>query len=101
MATTLKPLARTALTTTTSTVLYTTPAATVTTITEIDVANTAATAATVTLSLNGVVLLPTISIPANSVYSWSGKQVLNATNTITGGASATTVNIHISGVEVA
>jgi hypothetical protein len=29
------------------------------------------------------------------------KQVLAATKTITGGASATTINFHISGVEIA
>jgi hypothetical protein len=29
------------------------------------------------------------------------KQSLVATNTITGGASATTINFHISGVEIA
>jgi hypothetical protein len=29
------------------------------------------------------------------------RQVLNATETITGGASATTINFHISGVETA
>jgi hypothetical protein len=28
------------------------------------------------------------------------KQTLNATQTITGGASATTINFHISGVEI-
>lgn len=101
MATTIKSLARTALTTSTSATLYTVPGATTTSITNIVIANTAASASTVTVSVDGVVFIPTVSIPANSQYSWDGKQVLAATKTITGGASTTAVTIHISGVEVA
>jgi hypothetical protein len=105
MATTTKVLARTAASLTTTTVLYTVPASTTTVVSNIAVTNTASTAATFTLALGpsaGQVALHTTSaIAANSTAYIDLKQVLLATNTITGGASAITVNFHISGVEIA
>ena len=100
MATTTKALARAAAATT-STTLYTVPSATTAVVTNILLSNTATSAATATISLNGVVAVPAVSIPANTVVGIDLKQVLAATNTITGFASATTVNFHISGVEIA
>ena len=47
-----------------------------------------------------IALHTTTAIAANSTVYIDLKQVLEATNTITGGASATTINFHISGVEV-
>ena len=105
MAVTAKPLARTAASLTTTTVLYTVPAATTTVVTNIVVTNTASTAGTFTLALgpsgSQVALHTTTAIAANSSAYIDLKQVLLATNTITGGASATSINFHISGVEVA
>jgi hypothetical protein len=43
----------------------------------------------------------TVSIAANSVFSFDLKQVFAATKVIAGFASATTIQFHISGVEVA
>ena len=43
----------------------------------------------------------TTTIPANSSAFFDMKQVLAATKLIKGGASATTINFHISGVEIA
>jgi len=100
MATTTVALARTAAATS-STTLYTVPASTTTVITNIAVANTAGTAATFTITLDGVVLLPATSIAANSTALFDLKQVLATTKIIAGFASATTVNFHISGVEIA
>lgn len=100
MATTSKALARTAAATT-STTLYTVPSATTTVVTDIQISNAAATASTVTIALDGINLLPTVSIAANSTASFGLKQVLATTKTITGLASTTAVSIHISGVEVA
>lgn len=100
MATTSKALARTAAATSSAT-LYTVPSATTTVVTDIQVSNTAASSSTVTLALDGVNLLPTVSIAANSLASFSLKQTLAATKTITGYASTTAVTIHISGVEIA
>jgi hypothetical protein len=41
-----------------------------------------------------------ISVPANDSTVIDIKQVLAATQTITGGASATSLNFHIAGVEI-
>lgn len=98
--TTSKTLARTAAATS-STTLYTVPINTTAVVTNIVVANTAATAATFTLSLDGVAVISGASIAANSSAFFDLKQVLAATKVIAGLASATTVNFHISGVEIA
>jgi hypothetical protein len=99
MATITKVLARTAAATT-STTLYTVPSATTTIVTNIAVTNTAGSAGTFSLSLDGVALHTTTSIGANTTVYVDLKQVLAATKTITGLASATTINFHISGIEV-
>ena len=100
MATTTKALFRGAATTTVGTTLYTVPASTTTVVSNIAVTNTAASAGTFTLALAGTALHTTTAIAANTTVYIDLKQVLVATNTITGGASATTINFHISGVEV-
>jgi BarA-like signal transduction histidine kinase len=100
MATTTKALFRGAATTTLTTTLYTVPSATTAVVTNIIVTNTAATAATFDLSLNGTKLADTVAIAADSIFALDLKQVINATQTIQGGASATSVNFHISGVEI-
>jgi len=105
MAVTSKTLFRGAATTTTTTTLYTVPTTTTTTVvTNIVVTNTGSSAYTFTLTLDNTDLFTTTAIAANSTAMFDMKQVLaaNATpKTIKGGASATTVNFHISGVEVA
>lgn len=100
MATTTKALFRGAATTTVGTTLYTVPSSTTTIVSNIAVTNTAGTAGTFTIGLGGTALHTTAPIAANSTVYIDLKQVLNTTNTITGGASAVTVNFHISGVEV-
>ena len=99
MATATKVLARTAAATS-STTLYTVPAATTTVVSNIAVTNTAASSATYTITLNGVAIQSGSSIAANTTAYIDLKQVLNATQIIAGSASATTVNFHISGVEI-
>ena len=101
MATTTKALFRGAATTTVGTTLYTVPSATTTVVTNIAVTNTAGTAGTFTIALAGTALHTTAAIAANATAYIDCKQVLAATNVITGGASATTINFHISGVEIA
>jgi len=104
MAATPQVLARTAASLTTTTVLYTVPASTTTVVSNIAVTNTAASAGTFTLALgpsgSQVAIHTTTAIAANSTVYVDLKQVLLTTNTITGGASATTINFHISGVEI-
>ena len=83
-----------------STTLYTTPAATTTLVNNILVSNTASASATYSLSIAGTSMATTVALPANDTAVLDIKQVLNATNTITGLASASTVNFHISGLEI-
>lgn len=100
MATTTKALFRGAATTTVGTTLYTVPSATTTVVSNIIVTNTAGSAGTFTIGLAGTSLATTVAVAANSITSIDLKQVLSATQTITGGASATTISFHISGVEI-
>ena len=104
MAVTAKTLARTAAATGSAT-LYTVPNTTTTTIvTNIAVTNTASSTSTFTIALDGTVLLSGVSLAANSTAFFDLKQTLAANNpakTVSGFASATTVNFHISGVEIA
>jgi hypothetical protein len=95
-----KVLFRGAATTNTATTLYTTPSSTTTVITNIVVTNTSASAQTFTMALAGTAINATTAIAANSSAYIDVKQVLATTNTITGGASATSVNFHISGMEI-
>ena len=103
MATTTKALARTAAATS-STTLYTVPnTSTLAVVTNIVLANAATSASSATVAIDGVVIVPTVQIPANSVIGFDMKQVIpaNATpKTITGYASTSAVTIHISGVEI-
>jgi hypothetical protein len=101
MAVTSKVLFRGAATTNTATTLYTVPSSTTTIITNILVVNTTSTPGTFTLSLDGVSLATAVSVPASDSVVIDLKQVLGTTKIIQGGASATTVNFHISGVEIA
>ncbi len=100
MATVSKALFRGAASTS-NTTLYTTPSGTTAVVTNIIVTNTAATTSTYTINLDGVALTDTVSIPSKGITAIDLKQVLVATDTISGSASTTAVNFHISGVEIA
>jgi hypothetical protein len=103
MTVTSKVLARTAAATS-STTLYTVPSTSTTTIvTNILVANTAGSAATFDMSIDGIQIANDVAVAANDTLSIDMKQVIPADATpkiIVGLASATTVNFHISGVEI-
>lgn len=101
MTATPKTLFRGAATTNTATVLYTVPAATTAVVTSIVVTNTSNAAATFTMALGGVNLATTVSVGSFDSTVIDIKQVLDAADTITGGASATSVNLHVAGVEIA
>lgn len=100
MPQTSKALFRGAATTTTTTTLYTVPAATTTVVTDIVVTNTAGAVGSFTMSLNGTKIAETVTVGAYDSTVIPLKQVIAATQTIQGGASATTINFHISGVEI-
>jgi hypothetical protein len=95
-----KTLFRGAATTTVGTTLYTVPTPNTAVVTNIIVTNTAGTAGTFTLGLNGTNLATAVYIAANDSTVLDIKQVLTDSQTITGGASATSINFHISGVEI-
>jgi hypothetical protein len=99
MPTILKKLFRGAASTTVQT-LYTVPSATTTSVTNIVVANTAGSPATYTFSIGGQKLAENVTVGANDSAVIDIKQVINAAETITGLASATTVIFHVSGVEI-
>lgn len=100
MPNTPKALFRGAASTTTTTTLYTVPSSTTTVVTQIVVTNTISAAATFTLALGGTNFATTVAVGGNDSTVIDIKQPLTATQTIQGGASATTVNFHIAGVEI-
>jgi hypothetical protein len=100
MATTSKALFRGAASTS-STTLYTVPSSTTTVVTNIAVTNTATEDASFTLLLDDVSIGTTITVGGFDTTVIDLKQALAAAKTIKGLASATTVNFHISGVEIA
>jgi hypothetical protein len=99
MAVISKVLARTAATTT-STTLYTTPGGTTAVVTNVAICNPTAAAVTASITLDGVDILGSVSIAANTTVVIDLKQVLDATKIISGLASSTSVDFHISGVEI-
>jgi hypothetical protein len=103
MATVSKTLARTAAATS-STTLYTQPnTSTTTVITNILVTNTTSSTAQFTLSFAGVTSASLVSVGSFDTTVIDMKQVIPPTSpaaTITGSASTTGVNFHISGVEI-
>jgi hypothetical protein len=99
MATLTKALARTAAATS-STTLYTVPAGTTTVVTNIVICNPTGSAVTASMTINAIDLLGSVSIAANSSAFFDLKQVVPATQVIAGSASSTSVDFHISGVEI-
>lgn len=99
--TTSKTLFRGAATTTVGTTLYTVPSGYSAVVTNIIVTNTAGASGTFTLGLNGTNLATAVYVAANDSTVLDIKQPLEGNQTITGGASATSINFHISGVEIA
>ena len=87
--------------TTTSSTIYTVPANTTSILTDIVVTNTDANQQTVTISVDGVVLIPTVPISSNSVLNFQFRTVIGATKTITALAGSTNVTLHVSGVQSA
>jgi hypothetical protein len=99
MATLSKALYRGAAATSSAT-LYTVPSSTTTVVTNIVVTNTTSTAGTFTLTLDSVALASGTTIAANDTIVIDLKQTLATTKIIAGLASATSINFHISGVEI-
>jgi hypothetical protein len=99
MAVVSKVLARTAAATS-STTLYTTPAGSSAVVTNIVICNPTTAAVTVSMTIDSVDLLGSVSVAANTSAFFDLKQVVPDGDIIAGSASTTAVDLHISGVEI-
>lgn len=86
---------------TSSTTLYTTPSGSTAVLTNIVICNPTTAAVTASMTINSVDVLGSVSIAANSTAFFDLKQVVPATEIIAGEASSTSVDFHLSGVEIA
>lgn len=86
---------------TSSTTLYTVPSNTTSVLTDIVVSNTSADQQYVTITIDGINVVPTVPVSANQVLNFQFKTVIGAADVIAGYASSTGVKLHLSGVEIA
>lgn len=99
MATVSKQFFRGAASLTEST-LYSVPSSLSAVVTNIIITNTSSEPQTVTLELNGVPIILGGEVQANNAVVWDIKQVLSELDIVSGYASSTDINFHISGVEI-
>jgi hypothetical protein len=86
---------------TSSATLYTVPSSTTSVLTDIVVSNTSGNQQYVTITVDGINLVPAVPISANAVINFQFKTVIATTKIIAGFATSTDVKFHISGVETA
>jgi hypothetical protein len=86
---------------TSSTTLYTVPSSTSSVLTDIVVSNTSSDQQYVTITVDGVNLVPAVPVSANAVINFQFKTVLATTKIIAGFATSVSVKLHLSGVEIA
>lgn len=86
---------------TSSATLYTVPSSTTSVLTDIVISNTSADQQYVTITVDGINLVPAVPISANAVINFQFKTVIATTKIIAGFATSTGVKFHISGVETA
>jgi hypothetical protein len=86
---------------TSSATLYTVPSGTTSVMTDIVVSNTSTNQQYVTMTVDGVNILPTVPVSPNTVISLQPKTVIAAGLIVAGSATSTDVKFHISGVEIA
>ena len=86
---------------TSSTTLYTVPSGRSAVLTDIVVSNTSSSQQYVTMTVDGVNILPTVPVSANTVINLQPKTVIGAADILAGYASSADVKFHISGVEIA
>jgi hypothetical protein len=86
---------------TSSATLYTVPSSTSSVLTDIVVSNTSSNQQYVTITVDGVNLVPAVPVSANAVINFQFKTVLATTKIIAGFATSTDVKLHLSGVEIA
>ena len=86
---------------TSSATLYTVPSSTTSVLTDIVVSNTSSSQQYVTMTVDGINILPTVPISANTVITIQPKTVIPTGDIVAGYASSTDVKFHVSGVEIA
>lgn len=86
---------------TSSATLYTVPSSTTAVLTDIVVSNTSSSQQYVTMTVDGVNILPTVPISANTVITIQPKTVIPTGDIVAGYASSADVKFHVSGVEIA
>ena len=84
---------------TSSTTLYTVPSSTTSVLTDIVISNTSADQQYVTITVDGINLVPAVPISASAVINFQFKTVMATTKIIAGFATSTAVKMHLSGVE--
>lgn len=85
---------------TSSTTLYTTPSGSTAVLTNIVICNPTSSGVTASLTIDAVDLIGSVSIAANSTAFFDLKQVVPDGDIIAGLASSTSVDFHLSGVEI-
>ena len=85
---------------TSSATLYTVPASTTSVLTDIVVSNTSSSQQYVTMTVDGVNILPTVPISANTVITIQPKTVVPTGDIVAGYATSADVKFHVSGVEI-
>ena len=83
---------------TSSTTLFTTTTKSV--LTDIVVSNTSSSQQYVTITVDGINIIPTVPVSANTVITIQPRTVIASSKVIAGYATSTDVKFHISGVEV-
>ena len=84
---------------TSSATLYTVPSSTTSVLTDIVISNTSSNQQYVTMTVDGVNILPAVPISANTVINLQPKTVMATTKILAGFATSADVKFHISGVE--
>lgn len=86
---------------TSSATLYTVPSSTTSVLTDIVVSNTSTDQQYVTITIDGVNIVPTVPVSAKQVVNLQFRTVIPTGDIVAGYASSTDVKFHLSGVEVA
>lgn len=86
---------------TSSATLYTVPSSTTSVLTDIVVSNTSTDQQYVTITIDGVNIVPTVPVSAKQVVNLQFRTVIPTGDIIAGYASSADVKFHLSGVEVA
>jgi hypothetical protein len=86
---------------TSSGTLYTVPSNTTSVLTDVVVSNTSDTQQYVTMTIDGINIIPTVPISASQVLNFQFRTVIPTGDVIAGYASSTGVKFHLSGVETA